>query len=73
MTSLPGLLVQPVDVRIASAAARLRGSSGTALPDAIVLGTAADAGAVLLTNDRRLARAGEPKAVLLLDELVAAG
>ena len=73
VTSLPGLTVRPVDLGIASAAARLRGRSGTALPDAIVLATAADAGAALLTNDQRMTRTGESQAVLLLDDLVAAG
>ena len=73
VTALPGLTIQPVDVGIASAAARLSGRLGIPLSDAIVLATAADAGAVLITNDQRLVCAAEPGAVLLLDELVAAG
>jgi len=73
VTSLPGLVVAPVDVGIAAAAARLRGRSGVALPDAIVLATASQAGAVLLTNDQRLARTADVPGVLLLDELVAPG
>ena len=72
VTSLPGLVVRPVDLSIASVAARLRGSSGTSLPDAIVLATAVDAGAALLTNDQRLARAGSSQPVLVLDALVEA-
>ncbi len=71
--SLPGLVLLPVDARVAADAARLRGSTGLALPDALVLATATGAGAVLLTNDRALAHAAGTDAALLLDDLLSPG
>lgn len=76
---LPGLTVVPVSTRVATLAARmaalappLQGEAGLSLADAVVLATAADAEAVLLTNDRHLAARARPGTVLVLDDLVSA-
>ena len=69
LEALPGLTLLPVSVEIAAAAARIRAGSSLTTPDALVLATARSIGAILLTNDRRLAT---PADALLLDDLVAA-
>ena len=51
----PGLTLLPLTTSVAVHAARIRGQSGLAVPDAIVLATALQADATLLTNDRQLA------------------
>ncbi len=71
LEALPGLTLVPLSTGVAVNAARIRGQSGLLVPDAIVLATAQQADATLLTNDRRLASHADP--VLLLDDLVAAG
>lgn len=76
---IPGLTVVPVTTRVATLAARMAalaptvpGEPGLSLADAVVLATAADAEAVLLTNDRRLAARARQGTVLVLDDLVSA-
>jgi len=70
LEALPGLTIVPVSSDIAQEAARLRGSLGLSLPDAIVLATALAAGAVLVTNDRRFCEAAGRDAALM-DDLLA--
>lgn len=78
LEALPGLTVLPMTTRISTLAARLaaaaakaHGDDGLSLADAVVVATAADADAVLLTNDRRLAERTSKGSVLVLDDLVA--
>ena len=75
--ALPGLSVLPMTPRIASLAARLgaaaaqvHGDEALGHSDSVVLATAAEAQAVLITNDRRLAERAKDGAVLVLDDLV---
>ncbi len=77
LEALPGLTVLPMTTRVASLAARLgavaaqvHGDEGLSHSDAVVLATAAEAQAVLITNDRRLAERTKDGAVLVLDDLV---
>ena len=69
LEALPDLSVRPLTTSLADRAAQLRAELRISLPDAVVLATALDDGAALLTNDRRLAAAGG-NAALLLDDLV---
>lgn len=81
LTVLPGVTVLAVSTQIATLSARMAalapevpgGDGGLSLADAVVLATAADAGAVLLTNDRQLAGRAEPGTVLVLDDLMRTG
>jgi len=79
LEAVPGLTVLPMTPKVASLAARLgaqaahvHGDEGLSLADAVVVATAAEAGAVLLTNDRRLAERTQEGSVLVLDDLVQA-
>ena len=79
LDALPGLSVLPMTTRVASLAARLgaaaaqvHGDEGLSLSDAVVLATAVDASALLITNDRRLAERSKPDTVMVLDDLVSA-
>jgi predicted nucleic acid-binding protein len=69
LETFPGLRIVDVDVRIATLAARLRGSRGVTLPDAIQLAAASLEADALLTNDARLANVAPSTSVLLLDEV----
>lgn len=68
LAALPGLSIVAPTADIAVSAARLRGTTGLRLPDALVVATAAHLGATLLTNDRGLRRDGLPAAILVLDD-----
>ena len=70
LEGLPGLTLLPLTVAIAAEAAQRRGQSAMTVADAIVVATASDVGAALLTNDRRLSAAPGVD-VLILDDLVA--
>ena len=71
LETLPGLSIVELSPALADDAARLRAVTGLALPDAIMLATAAQAHSGLLTNDRRLDHPASPVAVLVLDEEMA--
>lgn len=74
VVELPGLALKALDTETAVTAARLRGTSGVGLGDAIHLATAMEAGAAaFLTNDRRLVGRVPELDVLLLDDLLATG
>lgn len=79
LEAFPGLTVLPMTTRVASLAARMgaaaaqvHGDDGLSHSDAVVLATAAEAQAVLITNDRRLAERTKEGSVLVLDDLVRA-
>ena len=73
LEAMPGLSLLPLTVGVAARAGRLRGETGLSVPDAIVLATAVDCKASLVTNDRRLVAAPTTSEVLLLDDLVRSG
>ncbi len=59
ITAPPGYRVVPVTAAIADRGGEIRAKTGLALPDALILATALEAGAgVLLTDDREFKNAG---------------
>jgi predicted nucleic acid-binding protein len=67
---MPHLELVPLDMAIATEAARLRGAYGARTPDAVHAATAlASRADVLVSNDQRLrALAGEPISLWLFDD-----
>lgn len=68
LQSLPTLTLVPLSVELAQLAAKVRAELQLTLPDAIVVATARQADAMLLSNDRRVVAKAAPSA-LLLDDL----
>lgn len=68
LETLPGLSITAVSAQIAAVAARLRGTLRLPMPDALIVATAAERQAPLLTNDRQLLRYQSSVPVLILDE-----
>lgn len=68
LETLPGLTVVDLTPAVADIAARVRAGTGLPLPDAVMLATAEQSGASLLTNDRQLLHPSSPVPVLVLDD-----